>query len=198
MFQNGRSPASCATLSPHAAAAAKTYALSAGGAALLALLTALGAHVRIPLEPVPITLQTLFVLLAGAFAGPALGALSQGLYLAGGVFGVPLFAGSVVGLAVLSGPTGGYLAGFVAAAWFIGRFIGRRTGFGWAVFVFGTGSAVILALGVAHLALYTTGDLSSAFRLGFLPFIPGDAAKTLAAASIYGSYRRLRAARSSV
>jgi biotin transport system substrate-specific component len=193
MNYNGRSLAARGIASsPATSSTVKNVVVSAGGVALLALLTALGAHIRIPLEPVPITLQTLFVLLAGAVAGPALGALSQGLCLAGGVPGVPLLAGSVAGLAVLSGPTGGYLVGFVAAAWFVGRFIGRRPGFGWRVFVFGTGSALILALGVLHLALFTAADFPTALRLGFLPFVPGDAAKTLAAASIYGSYRRLR------
>jgi biotin transport system substrate-specific component len=197
MNHNGRSLAARATVSsPAASSAVKTVVASAGAVALLALLTAVGAHIRIPLQPVPITLQTLFVLLAGALAGPALGFLSQGVYLAGGVLGIPLLAGSAAGLAVLSGPTGGYLVGFVAAAWFVGRFIGKRSGFGWSVFVFAAGSAIILALGVLHLALFAAGDLSTAIRVGFLPFVPGDAAKTLAAASIYGSYRRLRAARS--
>jgi len=197
MDHNGRSLAGHPTVLSRAASDndVRRGILPACGVALFALLTAVGAHIRIPLEPVPITLQTLFVLLAGAIAGPALGALSQGLYLAGGVFGVPLLAGSVAGLAVLGGPTGGYLVGFAVAAWMVGRFIGKRSGFGWSVLVFGAGSALILTLGVLHLALFTTGDFSAAFQLGALPFLPGDAAKTLAAASIYGSYRRLRSAR---
>jgi len=177
------------------AAGARSGVLQAGAVAVFALLTAVGAHIRIPLEPVPITLQSLFVLLAGAIAGPALGTLSQGLYVAGGVLGVPLLAGTAVGFAVLSGPTGGYLVGFAAAAWLVGRLIGRGSSFGWSVLVFAAGSALILALGVLHLAFFTSGDFSAAFRLGFLPFVPGDAAKTLAAASIYGSYRRLRQTR---
>jgi len=199
MNHNGRSVAPRATVtSPATSVPVRSGLLQAGSVVFFTLLTAVGANVRIPLEPVPITLQTLFVLLAGAVAGPALGALSQGFYLAGGVLGIPLLAGSVAGLAVLSGPTGGYLLGFVVAAWFVGRYIGRRSGFAWSVCVFGVGSTLILALGVVHLALFTTGDLAAAFRLGFLPFVPGDIAKTVAAASIYGSYRRLRAVRASV
>jgi biotin transport system substrate-specific component len=194
MIHNGRSLASRTIAgSPAASTAIKAAGLSA----LFALLTAVGAHIRIPLEPVPLTLQTLFVLLAGAVAGPSLGALSQGLYLGGGVLGIPLLAGSAAGIAVLSGPTGGYLAGFVAAAWLVGRIIGKRSSFGWSVLVFGAGSALILAFGALHLTLFTAGDFSTAWRLGVLPFLAGDAAKTLAAASIYRSYRRLRAARAS-
>ena len=123
MTHNGRLLPARATVPAPAtfATAARSGLLRAGAVALFALLIAVGAHIRIPLEPVPITLQTLFVLLAGAIAGPALGTLSQGLYVAGGVFGIPILAGSVAGLAVLSGPTGGYLVGFAAAAWFVGR-----------------------------------------------------------------------------
>jgi len=177
------------------ATGAKAAWTSAAVIAALATLTAVGAHIRVPLEPVPITLQTLFVLLAGALAGPARGLLSQSIYVFGGVLGVPLFAGSMTGLAVLAGPTGGYLLGFVVAPLLIGRLINRRTGFRWTLFVFSLGSLAILSLGVLHLALFTAGDLSAALRMGILPFVVGDAAKTLAAASIYGSYRRFRSFR---
>ena len=71
--------------------------------------TALGARLEIPHSPVPYTLQTLCVLLAGAFLGPRNGAISQLLYLAAGVLGAPVFSGGAFGLAQLLGPTGGYL-----------------------------------------------------------------------------------------
>jgi len=174
------------------AAPARMAWAGAAAVAALAALTAVGAHVRVPLEPVPITLQTLFVLLAGALAGPFRGLLSQSIYVFGGILGVPLFAGSITGLAVLAGPTGGYLVGFVVAPLLIGRLINRRTGFLWTLFVFSLGSSAILSLGALHLALFTAGDLSVAVRMGVLPFVVGDAAKTLAAVSIYGSYRRFR------
>src|SRR5687767_6577642 len=75
---------------------------------VFALLTALGAHLAIPVGPVPITMQTLFVTLAGALLGPYLGATSQIVYLLMGIAGAPVFAmGS--GFAYLFGPTGGYL-----------------------------------------------------------------------------------------
>ncbi len=164
-------------------------ALAVDGAALL---TWAGADVRVPLEPVPITLQTLFVLLAGALIGPGRGALSQVVYMSVGIAGVPLFAGAGTGMSVLSGPTGGYLLGFVIAPVIVGRWVERRADFSWRLLVFSVGALVILVLGVLHLALFYTGSFPAAVRLGLLPFIPGDIAKVFAAASIYTAYHRLR------
>jgi len=161
----------------------------------LAGLTWVGSHIRIPIGLVPITLQTLFVLLAGALVGSFRGSLSQTLYVTAGVLGVPLFAGTVAGLAVLSGPTGGYLAGFVLAPLVVGKLIRMRKGFAWSLFVFAVGSLLILALGVLHLALFYAPNLRTAIQVGLLPFLVGDAAKIFAAASIYSSYTRLRSNR---
>src|SRR3972149_5422736 len=86
------------------------------GIAAFVVMTALGAHVRIPLPftPVPITLQTFFVHLAGATLGPALGPVSQALYILAGTAGMPVFAGGASGLAYLvKGAPTGYLIGFV-------------------------------------------------------------------------------------
>ena len=89
--------------------------------------TAAGAYLIIPLPPVPITLQTLFVWgLAGALLGARLGALSQLVYLLIGIIGLPVFAGGKAGLGVLFGPTGGYLIGFVAGAWVIGTLVNLK------------------------------------------------------------------------
>ena len=93
-------------------------AAAAAGVIGFALLTALGAAVRIPLPftPVPITLQTLFVLLAGVTLGPRLGAASMAFYLLLGTAGYHVFAGSErCGLQTIFGPTGGYLLGFLLA-----------------------------------------------------------------------------------
>jgi len=173
----------------------KTVFAGTLGVVGLATLTLAGSHIRIPIEPVPITLQTLFVLLAGALVGSFRGFLSQTLYVTAGLLGVPLFAGAVTGLAALSGPTGGYLVGFVLAPFVVGKLIDRRAGFPWALFVFSIGALMILALGVLHLALFYTRDVWTAMEVGLLPFAVGDAAKVFAAASIYGSYRRLRSRR---
>jgi biotin transport system substrate-specific component len=165
-----------------------TKAAAVGG---IVLLTWAGADVRVPLQPVPITLQTLFVLLAGALIGPGTGSLSQLMYLGLGVAGLPLFAGATAGIAVLAGPTGGYLLGFILAPAIVGRWIGRGTDYGRTLMTFAAASFAILALGVVHLALFYTHDFPMAVRVGFLPFLPGDALKVFAAASIYAAYRRL-------
>lgn len=145
-----------------------------------ALATALGAHVAVPLTPVPVTLQTLFVILAGAMLGPRLGAASQIAYLGLGIAGLPVFAGGF-GLAYLAGPTGGYLLAFPATAFVAGLVAQRVTARGWAgaltLFV-GLFLASLLTLGggTAWLAIMT-GDAAGAMAVGFLPFLAGDVLK---------------------
>ncbi len=145
--------------------------------------TALSAQVRIPLPftPVPVTLQTFFVLLAGVTLGSAWGAASMGLYLALGAIGLPLFTGAGVGLAHLGGPTGGYLLAYPLAAYVAGWVAGTRPG---TLLVFGallTGEALILGAGTLWLALLTSSSLSAAAAMGLLPFLAGDAVKLTAA-----------------
>lgn len=161
------------------------------GAVLFAGLTFVGANIRIPLQPVPITLQTMFVLLSGAVLGARFGSIGQALYVGLGVAGVPVFAGAGVGLAVIAGPTGGYLLGFLIAPLVVGRFIARRDSFWWQILVFYCGSLIILGLGVAYLSLFHMGSFVTAVKVGYLPFVPGDFLKILAAVSIYRSYRAL-------
>jgi hypothetical protein len=96
-------------------------------------LTFIGAKIEIPVEPVPYTLQTLFVLLSGAFLGHIHGAMSQLLYLALGVIGIPVFAGPIAGISKILGPTGGYLLAFPVAAFITGYLIRLRHSFIWAV-----------------------------------------------------------------
>ncbi|MFQ5511885.1 MAG: biotin transporter BioY [Candidatus Krumholzibacteriia bacterium] len=162
------------------------------GALLFAGLTFVGANIRIPLQPVPITLQTLFVLLAGAFLGPRAGSLGQWFYVGFGALGLPVFAGSAAGWAVISGPTGGYLLGFLVAPVVVGRLVGRRTALWWPPLVFWLGSLTILSLGVAHLTVFYTHDLSRSLSVGYVPFVAGDLLKIVAASSIYRSYNALR------
>ena len=158
-------------------------------------MTAVGANIVIPLQPVPITLQTLFVLLGGAILGFGWGSLAQVFYVSMGVAGIPVFAGITSGASIAVGPTGGYLIGFVIAPLVVRSLIGRRESFWWQVLVFYLGSLTILSLGVTYLALFYTKDLGQALQVGYLPFIPGDILKILAAASIYRSYSALRRSR---
>jgi biotin transport system substrate-specific component len=164
-----------------------TYAVI--GAVSLVALTVAGAYIRIPLPftPVPITLQTFFVLLAGALLGKKLGSLSQAGYLLIGIFGVPVFTGGLYGFARLFGPTGGYLMGFVLAAYVIGKLLGNDNDapFTKIVATMLVGLALLFTLGTIQLALVMHISLEKAVALGVLPFLPGDIIKLFAAATLY-------------
>jgi len=152
-------------------------------------LTGLGAFVRIPLSftPVPLTLQTFFVLLSGAFLGSNLAGIAQLSYLFLGVTGLPIFTGpQVSGLSYLSGPTGGYLFGFVLASLFIGRFIKYIQNNLFVIFgLFLLGDFIILSLGVMWLRLLFGYNFTKLLSIGFLPFIPGDLLKAYLASILY-------------
>jgi len=141
------------------------------------------AQVRIPLPftPVPITGQTFAVLVVGASLGSRRGAASLALYLLLGVLGLPFFAGGASGLAVLLGPTGGYLVGFVVASSLVGLLAAR--GFDrripGALLAFLAGEIVIYLFGVAWLSVYL--GIQHAIVAGLLPFLIGDAIKLVAA-----------------
>jgi biotin transport system substrate-specific component len=165
------------------------------GVVAFVVMTALGAQVRIPLPftPVPITLQTFFVHLAGATLGPALGPLSQAVYLMVGAAGLPVFAGGGSGLAyLLQGATSGYLIGFVMAPALVGWLIRRREdpGILWILASLAAGSLVIYACGVSWLAWSLHLSPGSAIAKGMVPFLAGDVVKTCAAAGLFRSYRR--------
>ena len=150
-------------------------------ASLFGALTALGAYIIIQLPPVPITLQTVFLGLAGTLLGGRLGALSQTVYLLLGIIGLPVFAGGKAGLGVLFGPTGGYLIGFVAAAFVIGKLTAMKTrpGFAWLCFSIISGEAVMYGFGFLQLALVARLAPLQALAVGLLPFLPGDGIKIL-------------------
>ncbi len=161
--------------------------LIAAGAALTALL----AQVIIPMYPVPITGQTLAVLLVGATLGWARGAASLGLYLALGLVGLPVFApqddGShLTGLAAIAAPSFGYIIGFVFAAAIVGWLSERA----WdrhilkAIATFIGGSVVVFAFGLPWLAAVTGGTLVQVLEWGLIPFIPGGIIKALIAAAL--------------
>lgn len=159
---------------------------------LFGALTAAGAWIIIPLPPVPITLQTLFMGLAAILLGGRLGALSQVIYILLGVIGLPVFAGGKAGLGVLLGPTGGYLIGFVAAAFLIGWLAERRkpAGFAWLVFSLLAGTVVVYLLGVLQLALVARFTLVKALTVGVVPFLIGDLFKILLTALLAINLRR--------
>jgi biotin transport system substrate-specific component len=157
-------------------------AIVLAGSALIAL----SAQVAIPLpfSPVPITGQTFGVLLVASLLGRSRGAAAALAYLAEGAAGLPVFAGAAAGPAVLLGPTGGYLLGFVPAAALCGALAERgwdRTGLRTAVSMI-LGNIVILALGLSWLARFVGAP--QVLALGFWPFVPGDIVKIGLAAAL--------------
>ncbi|MBM3248244.1 MAG: biotin transporter BioY [Candidatus Omnitrophica bacterium] len=156
------------------------------GIFVFTICTGLGAFVRIPLpfSPVPITLQTFFVIFSGLVLGP-IGAVSQILYILLGVSGLPIFTNSGFGFFYLLGPTGGYLFGFVLTAFLIGRASRKQTDSFQPLLNIILASLLILLCGTAWLAFLLKISFNKAFLLGALPFVPGDIIKSILAYSIY-------------
>jgi biotin transport system substrate-specific component len=153
-----------------------------------ALLTAAAAQIRIslPFTPVPITGQTFAVLLAGASLGSIAGSASQLLYVALGAVGLPFYAGGESGWEVFAGTTGGYLVGFVVAAWIVG-FLAERSQdrtIASAVPAFLSGSLVIYLFGVPWLAHALDVGWVEAAGLGAVPFVIGDLVKAALAGTL--------------
>ena len=155
-------------------------------ASMFGALTAVGAYIMIPLPLVPITLQTLFVILAGSLLGGYLGALSQVVYILLGVIGLPVFSGGKAGFGVLIGPTGGYLIGFVVGALVIGKLtsLRRDPGLLWMMGSMLAGIAIIYTLGIAQLMLVAKLGFIKAISVGLLPPLPGEIIKIVVAAFI--------------
>ncbi len=159
-------------------------------AALMAALTAAGAYLAIPLGPVPIVLQNLFIMLAGLLLGGRWGLISVAVYLLAGAVGLPVFAGGTGGVGKFVGPTGGYLLGFGAAAYLIG--IISESGRGRVtidVLAMVAGTLIIYAFGVSWLKVVTGISFSKALTVGMLPFLIGDALKIAAAIPIARALR---------
>lgn len=147
--------------------------------------TAVAARVEIPHYPVPYTLQTLVVLLAGAFLGARNGAVSQILYLTVGLLGLPVFSGGGMGLIRILGPTGGYLLAFPIAAAVVGYLVTRRSGLVWSLLSMAAGLFLIFLSGTVQLYAVVFRDWGEAIGSGFLMFSWWDLLKLSAAATIY-------------
>ena len=163
------------------------------GLAVLVVAAAAQVVVPVPLNPVPMTLQPLAVLVVGGLLGPASGAIALVLYLALGMLGMPVFAGGSAGFVHVLGPTGGYLLAFPAAAAIAGYATRGNGGVLRTLLFCALGMVVIHLGGTAHLALLG-GNAAAALRIGFVPFLTGDLLKVgLAAAVILGAGPKVRA-----
>ncbi len=144
----------------------------------------LSAKVQAPFWPVPMTLQTYVVLSLGALLGWRLGLATMAAYIAEGVIGLPVFAGTPangIGLGYIAGPTGGYLAGYVVAVALIGWLADRRSNASMLTTAFAllAGELTILGLGCSWLAVQIGWE--KALTVGFGPFLVGDALKLVMA-----------------
>jgi biotin transport system substrate-specific component len=159
-------------------------------ASLLAALIAAGAYLALPIGPVPIVLQNLFVFLSGLLLGPRWGVASIGVYLMAGALGLPVFAGGVGGIGRFAGPTGGYLLGYLPAVYVIGWISKKSKGRAAEdVLAMVCGSIIIYACGVSWLKILSGLTLAKTLAVGMYPFILGDGVKIAAAVPIAKALR---------
>ena len=164
---------------------------------LFAALTAVGAFIKIPIPHVPLTLQTLMVMFAGLILGGRRAALSQVLYLAIGLIGLPIFAQGG-GPGYILQPSFGFLVGFIPGAYIIGKAVEKE----WnpkplrVLAALLLGQATIYLFGISYLyfnlnfIIHKPVPLSTTLKIGLLAFIPGDVVKTIVAASVLLPIRR--------
>ena len=164
--------------------------------ALFAALTAAGTFIAIPIGPVPIVLQNFFVVLSGLVLGPFLGIAAVGLYILAGILNFPVFAGGSGGIARFAGPTGGFLVGYVLAAFTAGSIAGKsgaRTPLPRIIAAVITGLLVVYVPGLIWLKISAALSWVKTFLAGFVPFVIGDVLKGIAAVLIAPRLRRIAA-----
>ena len=160
--------------------------------AVMAALICVAGPLTVAIGPVPLSLATFAVYMAGAALGPKRGAAAVGLYLVIGLAGLPVFSGFSGGFQKLAGVTGGYLLGYLPCA--------ALTGLGAAgsppanrfrlPLMMAAGTAVLYAIGTAWFMIQTGNSLGGALSLCVLPFLPGDAVKIAAVTALAGPVRR--------
>ena len=154
------------------------------------LVLALSARISLPMWPVPITAQTFAVVMLGAFLGSRRATVAVLAYLAEGAMGLPVFANGGFGAWYMMGPSGGYLLGFVGAAWLTGYLVER----GWDKRM----GTLFLAMTAGHLVIYAFGfswlasfvGIEKAWLAGMMPFLPGDLVKVLLATALIPAIRK--------
>ena len=152
------------------------------------ILTAISAQISIPIKPVPFTLQTMIVLLAGAFLGAKNGAYSQVLYIFLGAIGLPVFAQTAdgtIGFARLIGPTGGYLLAFPVAAYLVGLLTEKNQKYLTVIISMFVAELVVILFGTLYLYAAYLHNFVDAVKAGAAIFTVWMAVKVFAAATIY-------------
>jgi len=168
-------------------------------AALFAAIIAASAFLIIPIGPVPIALRNMFTLLSGLVLGPFLGVGVVALFIAAGAVGAPVFVGGGAGLAVILGPTGGYIFGYLLSAFVAGIIVGTpvsgaRTPAWRIALAVVVGLLVVYIPGLIWLNIYLSLDgLWQTLAAGFFPFLVGDAVKGVIAGLITPRLRRTAA-----
>lgn len=166
----------------------RSGAIALGGA----LLITLAAKVQVPFWPIPMTLHTLAVFFLAAALGPRLGFAAMTAYLVAGAAGLPVFSGSPergIGLAYMAGPTGGYLAGYLASTVVIGM-LAQGRGLLARVLAMLAGLAVVYVFGLLWLTLFV--PVSGLLAAGLAPFVLGDLVKIVLAAALVTGTARLK------
>ncbi|NLW42531.1 MAG: biotin transporter BioY [Tissierellia bacterium] len=160
---------------------------------MFAALTAIGAYVSVPIGHVPITLQSMFVLMSGVILGSKRGAISQIVYMVVGLIGLPVFAGGRGGIATIMTPSFGFIFGFVAMAYISGYLYERGVNVWISSFV---ATIVLYLVGLPYMAFILNSVMGNSFdflkilNLGLIPFIPGDSLKVLATAFSLNALRK--------
>lgn len=163
---------------------------------LFAALTAVGAFISIPIGPVPITLQGLFVLLSGFVLGAKLGALSQIVYVLLGLIGLPIFAGFTGGIQTVMKPSFGFLLAFIVAAFLAGLISEKLNGrFRFLISGF-IASCSLYLIGIPYMGFILNSILGKGFgietllKIGMISFIPGDISKLIVASLVADKLQR--------
>ena len=161
-------------------------------AAVMAALICIAGPLVIPAGPIPLSMASFAVYLAGTVLGKKVGTLATALYLLIGAAGVPVFSGFSGGFQKLAGLTGGYLVGYLPCAYLagLGTEYTEKHGRIWnRPAMMAAGTAVLYALGTAWFMIQTGNTLGASLTLCVIPFLPGDAVKIAAASLISGPVR---------
>ena len=159
--------------------------------AVMAALICIAGPLTIAIGPIPLSLASFAVYMAGAVLGPRRGTAAVALYLLIGIIGVPVFSGFTGGFQKLAGVTGGYLIGYLPCAFLTGIGTERKAGRRWLLpAMMAAGTVILYLIGTAWFMAQTGKALGAALSLCVLPFLPGDAAKIVAATLIADPVRK--------